>query len=224
MTPPSENPDWEESFRRIWEHREEVIYPGLFGPQREGIFTIPWDRLEHGKVPDPRWNTCGVFKFKPTPTRSSWLYVSSGLSNAWFDEHFSADVVSGFGCEFVLETTEDALWPIHRLHQLMAYQIGLSCGVYPGSPPLACLDRIPMRTPIDWKTSALTYVMLASPIDYPGDFTQQSGRADFLGVAGISESEAAFGREHGSSKLLAQLIDHRAFPVIDPTRKSLDLA
>jgi len=112
------NSDW---FERVWENREEVLYPGLFGARREGIYTIPWERLKAGQLTDPRWNTCGVFKFFPTDTRQSWLYVTSGLSNAWFDETPSPDATSGFGCEFVLETPEDAVWPIQRLHQVMVY-------------------------------------------------------------------------------------------------------
>ena len=218
MSAPAPNDDW---FERVWEHREEKLYPLWFGIERTGIYPIPWERLQEDKLSDPRWNTCGVFKFKPTSHRVSWLYVTSGLSNAWFDEAPSPDAPSGFGCEFVLETTKDEQWPIQRLHQLMVFQIGLYCGKYPGSPPLADLHRVPLGSPIDWKTSALTHLMLASPHGCPGEIVLESGRADLFAVVGITESEVAFARKSGGDVLLAQLIERNAFPVTDPCRSPI---
>lgn len=34
---------------------------------------------------------------------TSWLYVSSGLSNAWEVDSSKPDEVSGLGCEFIIE-------------------------------------------------------------------------------------------------------------------------
>ena len=215
MTAPARDDDW---FERVWEYREETLYPSLFGQERTGIYPIPWERLQEGNLSDPRWNTCGVFKFNPTSERPSWLYVTSGLSNAWFDETPTRDGTSGFGCEFVFETIEDEQWPIQRLHQLMIFQIGLCCGKYPGSPPLADLHRVPLGSALDWKASSLTHLMLAAPRNYPGEIALESGHADLFAVVGIAESEVAFARESGGDALLSRLIERNAFPVTDPCR------
>jgi hypothetical protein len=76
------NEDW---FLSIWQERERDLYPRFFGSESTSISPIPWERLQAGGITDPRWNTCGVLKFAPISSRSSWVYVSSGLSNAWFD-------------------------------------------------------------------------------------------------------------------------------------------
>src|SRR5687768_15558825 len=174
----SETDAWQDWFERAWKHREEEVYPALFGATKTGIYTIPWDRLEAGQITDPRWAHCGVFKFAPTTGRGSWLYVSSGLSNAWFDERPDPADVSGFGCEFVVETTDDADWPVQRLHQLMVYHIGLCVGRYPGHQPLAEFHRIPLGCPLDWQQRRLTHLMLAEPTGYPRTMSLESGRAD----------------------------------------------
>ena len=53
------------------------------------------------------------------------------MSNAWEDDEPHPDFPSGFGCEFVLETTEQGEWAILRLQHLMAFQILLEHGRYP---------------------------------------------------------------------------------------------
>lgn len=215
------NSDWQEWFERIWAEREERLYPALFGSESVGIFPIPFERLAAVGCTDPRWSTCGVFRFSPTPQRPSWLYVSSGLSNAWFDEEPDPANVSGFGCEFVLEANEEHDWPIQRLHQLMAFQIALCCGLIAGREPLNYYDRIPSDSPIDWRGGELTTVMLAPPVALPHGFQQASGSAALLGVAAVTADEAAFGREHGASALMEKLIAAGAYPVIDPRRRSV---
>ena len=207
--------DW---FERIWAYREEVLYPALFGKEREGIFPIPHERLELGQLSDPRWATCGVFRFAPTSSRNSWLYVSSGLSNAWFDESPDPTGVSGFGCEFVIETPSHSDWPIQRLHQLMVYQIGLFVGRYPGHDPLGVAHRVPLGSPIDFATSALSIALLVRPTSFDPELKQETGVADFLQVVGISESERDFAKQYDHATLVAWLENHTPFPVTDPER------
>ena len=204
--------DWLE---RIWEHREEVIYPELFGSESEGIFPIP---AEQGG--DPRWSTCGVFRFAPTDTRKSWLYVSSGLSNAWFDETPDPSKTSGFGCEFLMETPDKADWPIIRMHQIMKYQIDICCGKHEGAEPLSDHDRIPLGSAIDFSESNLTHLILASPVNLPKDFRQDSGSADFYLMFGITEAERDFAKEQGGDALVNLLREETEFPITNPTRES----
>jgi hypothetical protein len=92
----------QEWFEGVWADREESVFPRLFGPQPRGVFTLsPSIFLETFKQAsfDPRWLHYGVFEFRPTSTRSSWLYVTSGMSNAWGDDEPHPDGPSGFGCE-----------------------------------------------------------------------------------------------------------------------------
>lgn len=200
---------------RIWEHREEVIYPSLFGPESEGIFPMP---AEQGR--DPRWSTCGVIRFAPTESRKSWLYVSSGLSNAWFDEAPDPSGTSGFGCEFMIETLEKADWPIIRLHQIMKHQIDLCCGKYEGAQPLGDHDRIPLRGAIDFGGSQLTHIMVAQPEGLPKELKQDSGGADLYLLFGITEAERDFAKENGGDVLLGILRAQTEFPVTNPSRES----
>lgn len=217
----AETDEWEEWFERVWRDREDKLYPSLFGAESKTIFPIPWERLSAAGVADPRWNTCGVLKFHPTESRGSWLYVSSGLSNAWFDERPDPEAVSGFGCEFVLETDTDAEWPIHRLHQLMVYQLAIFSGKLGDSEPLNFYHRIPGGGPIDWKCGDLTTVMLVPPTTMPSEFHQESGYARFLSVTAINEREVQFARDHGGDALLERLCAAGAYPVLNPARSSV---
>ncbi len=205
----------EDRFERIWEHREEVIYPSLFGTEFEGIFPLP---MEQGA--DPRWSTCGVFRFAPTETRKSWLYVSSGLSNAWFDESPDPSGTSGFGCEFIMETPESEDWPIIRLHQIMKYQIDICFGKYEGAEPLGEYDRIPLGSAIDFAGSSLTHMILYRPSSIVQEFHQDSGCADFYLMFGITEAERDFAKKFGSDTLLDILRAETEFPITNPSRGS----
>lgn len=200
---------------RVWEHREEIIYPSLFGVESEGIFPIP---AEQGG--DPRWSTCGVFRFAPTEDRKSWLYVSSGLSNAWFDEAPDPSGTSGFGCEFIMETSEKADWPIIRLHQIMKHQIDICCGKHEGADPLSDYDRIPLGGPIDFMNSCLTHLVLARPLSVVQEFQQDSGIADFYLIFGITEAERDFAKDAGGDALLKFLRAKTEFPITNAARGS----
>lgn len=206
--------DWLE---RIWEHREEVLYPSLFGSEFEGIFPI--SAVQGG---DPRWSTCGVFRFAPTENRQSWLYVSSGLSNAWFDDAPDPDRVSGFGCEFLMETPAKADWPIVRLQQIMKYQIDLCCGKHEGAQPLGDFDRIPLGSPIDFAESLLTHLILAEPVGIPRELRQDSGSADFHLLFGTTEGERDFAKTHGGASLIELFRLETRFPVTDPARDAIN--
>jgi len=77
---------WQRQFEEAWEFREGKLYPGHFGPKRQGIYVLDGELFTNvfrQDSFDPRWLTHGVFEFEPTEKRPSWVYVSSGLSNAW---------------------------------------------------------------------------------------------------------------------------------------------
>jgi Suppressor of fused protein (SUFU) len=214
---------WQDWFEEVWADREENIFPRLFGPEPRGVFTLsPSIFLETFKQPsfDPRWLHYGVFEFRPTTSRSSWLYVTSGMSNAWEDDEPRADGPSGFGCEFVLETTEQGEWAILRLQHLMAFQILLENGCYPGRDPLTPYDRIPIRASITPESSDLRWLILAPPVSFPSRFELASGSVELYEVFGATDDEATYAREHGGDELVEILARVGGFPVTDPRRKS----
>ena len=215
--------EWQEWFERVWEHREEVLYPSLFGQSRRGIFPIQAEMLRgtfKQESFDPRWLHYGVIEFAPTATRDSWLYVTSGMSNDWEADRPDPTTPSGLGCEFVFETTQQSEWAILRLLHLMTFQILLCHGRYPGREPLSDFDRIPLRVPI-LEHSVLTYLMAAPPSGFPREAKLDSGSFDFYQIVGISEAEAAFARSHDGPALLELLVAHGYFPVTDPNRKEV---
>ncbi len=217
------SPAWQEWFEAAWADREESVFPQLFGPDSRGIFALSHSIfLETFKQPsfDPRWLHYGVFEFQPTTSRNSWLYVTSGMSNAWEDDEPHPDGPSGFGCEFVLETTEQGEWAILRLQHLMAFQILLEHGRYPNRDPVTPYDRIPLRASITLESSDLRWLILAPPVSFASRFELASGWVELYQACGATEEEAAYAREHGGDKLVELLTRVGGFPVTDPRRKS----
>ncbi len=211
-------------FERVWEQREEVLYPSLFGPTVRGIFPIEADILTETFRQtsfDPRWLYSGVFEFAPTPERASWLYVTSGMSNDWEADHPDATTPSGIGCEFIFETTQQSEWAILRLLHLMTFQILLCHGRYPEWGPLDDFHRIPLGAAICAGNSPLRYLLLAPPPHFPREITLESGSFIFTQVIGISTLEAAYARAHGGPALLELLLRDGHSPITDPSRREV---
>jgi len=215
--------DWQKWFERVWEYREESLYPTLFGASKRGIFPIQAEMLTgmfKQETFDPRWLHYGVLEFAPTPARPSWLYVTSGMSNAWEAEEPDPTAQSGMGCEFVFETTEQGNWAILRLLHVMTFQILLCHGRYPGSGPLDDYHRLPLRGPIR-EGSSLTHFMLAPPLHFSRHAELESGSFDFYQLIGITAAEVACARARGGPALVELLVAHDYFPVTDPNRKEI---
>jgi len=211
---------------RVWAFREETLYPSLFGSESRGIFPITVDMLVsvfRQETYDPRWLTCGVFEFAPTATRSSWLYVTSGMSNDWDAELLDATTPSGLGVEFIFESSTQGDWAIMRLLHLMTFQILLCHGRFEGKEPLGVFDRLPLRSSIRPEPSDLQFLMLAPPSVLPASVQLESGSFNFLEAVGITEAEAAFGRKYGGDVLLRRLTEERAFPITNPARQTVSL-
>lgn len=208
-------------FERVWEHREEVLYPSLFGRQSRGIFPVQaamfTDVFKQEEF-DPRWLHCGVLEFAPSPSRDSWLYVTSGMSNDWEASSPDPSTSLGLGCEFVFETNQQEEWAILRVLHLLAFQILLCHNRFPGKEPLQDFDRIPLRSPICPGPSVLTRLMVAPPLQFPRECQLESGTFDFYQLVGISDAEAAFAQAHGGAALLERLIANGCFPVTDALR------
>jgi Suppressor of fused protein (SUFU) len=215
----------ENSLEQVWAHREEVIYPDLFGEKSNGIFVVEaamFQKTFQQSAIDPRWLFYGVFEFEPTPQRNTWLYITSGASNPWEleAEEYASSLFSGFGTELVLESPLQAVWPIVILQRLLAFNILLAHGRYGAdAPTLDYGDRVPLRSSISLEQpSALEYVVIGRPIHFPDSFRLSSGQVDLLQIVGITEVERDFAKTNSSEVLIKILMDRGCYPVTDPTR------
>ena len=210
---------------QAWQQRDQILYPTLFGPPIPGLrvlpaemFTTVFNQADY----EANWTLGGVFEFGPTAQRASWLYATTGLSNAWHATvKADAATPSGLGCEFVLETPFRAPWVINRLHYLMAYHFLVCGGRYPERQPLGVFDRMPLGTSIGAEPSELTWLMLAPPVGFPRVQRTLTGGFEFHQVVGITKGEAATAKTHGGPFLLEGLMVEGAFPVTNPGRKTI---
>ena len=210
---------------QAWRQRDQILYPALFGTPRQGLRTLPaemFTTLFNQPDYEANWTRGGVYEFEGNAQRAAWLYVTTGLSNAW-DATEKADVLtpSGLGCEFVLQTPFRAPWAVSRLHYLMAYHLLVCHGRYPDRQPLKDFDQIPLGTAIGTEPSELTWLMLAPPTGFPRLHPTVTGGFEFYQVVGITGEEAAAGRVHGGLLLLEGLLREGAFPVTAPGRQTI---
>lgn len=211
----------------VWRIREEEVYPALFGPRFRGIFPLQMGmftgQFGQSKV-DPRWLHHGVFEFAPAETRHSWLYVTSGHSNPWEQspEEFDPDGESGAGAEFTLATTEAGDWAIRTLQSMLAFDILLRAGRFPGKQHLGLNDRIPLRAPLNGDPACvLRNLVMTGPEGIPIGFQLPSGKVLLAGFTAISDDELKEAKQSGSPGLIDRLRGAGFHPVNDPHRPSL---
>jgi hypothetical protein len=215
---------WQAWFEDAWAVREQGLYRAHFGNLGLGIFPLDAEMFTtqfHQKSIDPRWLTEGVFECPPSGTRTSWLYVSSGLSNAWEADSPNPDEASGLGCEFVLECPRQSIWALLLLRRMVAFQILLSVGRFPDKGLLEIWDRVPLRAPIDGLSSALNWVLLTPHPLFHGPQQLPSGRFQFVHFVGVTEDEAEYARKSGSEELVKLLTPRSVWPVTDPSRQTV---
>ena len=209
----------------VWQHREEEVYPRLFGHLGHGIYPLPPEAFAAlGIHPDPRWLHIGVFECPATQERSHTVYVTSGLSNPWelTSPPDDPDAPSGLGVELAFATDSPGMWATQLISRVAAFQLALAAGHFPGRPLLADGDRIPIRGPIQPASSSqLSWLFVAQDQSPTGTHKLASGCFSLLDIVGVTENEAAFGRERGAEALLALLISGGAYPVTEVHRTSL---
>jgi hypothetical protein len=221
MTPDSQgSPDL---LVRAWRQREEIVHPRLFGELSSGIYTLSEKTFEPfgSHEIDPRWLHCGVFASPPSAKRSTWAYVSSGLSNPWWDDSTRKAGFAGLGCELLLELPEPADWGILHVQNIMAFQLLLVAGHYPEKPRLQPWDRIPLKQPLDAMASLLRWFLVVPTDDATRTFHVESGRVSILTLIGLTDAEAEYAREQGGDRLVTLLRQQGAYPVTDRARRSL---
>jgi suppressor of fused protein SUFU len=208
---------------RTWSHREERVYPTLFGRLEHDMMRLSNELFETlgAHEVDPKWLSHGVLVSPPNGNRKSWLYVTSGLSNPGQAPR-RAPGRSGIGFEFVLETRERADWAIWRLQHVLAFEHLLAAGRFPGKPLLTLYDRLPLRAPIvPGSSSALEWLMVCAPPSGRRRFRLESGWVHLLHLIGITDTEASYARREGGGALVELLEDAGGYPVTNPARVSV---
>ncbi|MCU0866130.1 MAG: suppressor of fused domain protein [Planctomycetes bacterium] len=212
-------------FEHVWSEREDRVYPQLFGALGDGVYTAgPGVYQRYGKQPHPGWLNHGVFACPPNPTRNSWLYVTSGLSNPWNLDAPGRDPsgFSGLGFELVIETSEPADWAVPLLHNLMAYELLVAVGTYPDAELFEYGNRIPLQASITPQfESAIRWLLVEQPKHYPSAFELPSGRVDLFHLVGATEPEVELARNSDQEMLVALLQQGGVYPRTDAARKSL---
>jgi len=184
-----------------WEEREEKSYKGIFGDTGPGIYPLSTDIFDrmNAKGIDPRWLTHGVFKCPPNKNRSTWAYVTSGMSNPWEAEE--PEEYSGLGVEFLMETENEEAWAIEVLQTLMAYNLLLATGQMGDFPPLDYGHRVPLAL-----SESINTMIFIKPISFPDSFSIKSGQVDLIQVVGITPAELEVAKETSSEELKEVII------------------
>lgn len=217
------------SLEEVWTYREETAYPKLFGTLSRGIFPLEvemFQRIFNTQDVDPRWLHLGVMEFKPTLTRPSWLYVTSGASTPWETEpeDYRPEEYSWLGVEFVIEVPSQANWPINALRRLLGYHLLVSHGHFGDLEPLNYGHRVPAGGAVDGSAdSKLTYLAIAQPSHYEASVQLASGLFDFLHVVGMTEQERDYAKANSTDDLIAKLEMQGAYPVTDSKRAGVHL-
>lgn len=211
----------------VWRIREEEIFPSLFGSHVRGIFALDvqlFAQLFQQSEIDPRWLTYGVLEFAPTENRNSWLYVTSGHSNPWEQEpyEYDPDGISGAGTEFTLATSEAGEWAIRILQYVLAFDILLAVGRFPGREQLRTFDRISLRAPLTGKSDCnLRNLVVTEAEGINTEFELPSGKVRLAGVTAITDAEMDLAKEVGSAEIIDRLRDEILHPINDPYRRSI---
>ena len=187
---------------KCWEEREEQKYKEIFGEISNGIYPLSSEIFErmNAKGIDPRWLSHGVFSSPPNDKRKTWAYVTSGMSNPW--ESDDPEEFSGLGMEFVMETESEEVWAIETLQTLMAYNLMIAAGFMGEAPLLDYGHRVPLALSDSIKT-----MMFTEPLNFPEEFTLESGLVDLIQVVGITADELAKAKETSSYEMRGKLID-----------------
>lgn len=186
--------------RNAWKERNQ-LYADLFGesfsplPRNYSPPDIPEPELqgERGfrELSSPLADqVIPILAHPPSGTRDYWIYITSGLSNPWFQE--KPEEVSGFGCELMLKSTHASLWPIRQLRRMCSYLM-----TYKGtlSPGLVLEMKSPYAVP---HPSLLTNMAIWYADEAPDCLYQlPSGIFGVFCAIGITEDEARYAESSG---------------------------
>ncbi len=211
----------------VWRIREEDVFPVLFGQRVRGIFPLHMEMFtqQFGQSEiDPRWLHYGVFEFAPTDSRGSWLYVTSGHSTPWEQSpsDYDPNGESGSGVEFTIAVTEPGDWAIRTLQAMLAFDILLWAGRFPGRDYLGLSDRIPLGGPLNGDPKCvLRNLIMTEAEGLPSEFQLPSGKVLLTGFTAITDEELNEAKRCGSPALIDRLREAGVHPVNNPYRQSV---
>ena len=150
--------------------------------------------------------------------------MTSGHSNPWESEEGanSSEEPYDAGVELLLETAEQGEWAIRTLLNLLAFDLLLCAGCYPGKPPFTPGDRIPLRAPINGDEACFIRNVLVThaPDRWPG-FAVPSGFVRLLTLTGATDAEIAYAKATSTDRLVETLRITNCYPVTNTGRASL---
>ena len=196
-------------FEGVWSDREDRAYKSLFGDLGAGVYTAGDSVYQRfGKEPHPGWRNHGVFACPPHGERTTWAYVTAGLSNPWNLDRAGKDPsgFSGVGFELLIETPDAADWAVPLLHNLMAYELLVAVGSYEGAELLEYGNRVPLGGSITPAfDSAIRWLLVEPPRRLPASFELPSGRVDLYQLVGVTDGEVEFARQTSQDMLVGLL-------------------
>jgi len=213
----------EESLLHIgWQQREENFYPSLFG-EPEGapkLLTEEIFKQDFGRnAVHPFWLHHGVLTFPPTNERTTWLYATSGMSNAFDSE---IEEWSGLGVEYILETAEKSDWAADKLARLMTFNLLIAAGHYKDQSDLRVGSVVRLGLPVDGNENCILRNFIAlSPCTTTPEFQLVTGKVELLQMIAISDAEAEFADQEGHDALAQKLTGANHHQVIAPRRSSV---
>jgi len=218
-----EGDDTQESLLHMgWEQREQSFYPGMFGKPdgAQQLLTEEIFRKDFGRnAVHPFWLHHGVISFPPTAARSTWLYATSGMSNA-FDSQ--VEEWSGLGVEFILETNAPAPWAVGKMLRLMAFNLLIAAGHYKDQSDLTFGSIVRLGEPVTGEDNCCLMNFIAlKPSGTARDFTLVTGKVELLQMVAISDAEADFAEKEGFEALAEKLAEAATLEAIDTDRKSV---
>lgn len=105
---------------------------------------------------------------------------------------------------------------------MLAFDLLLGAGRFPGRDRISLHDRIPLRAPINGQPDCeVRNLILVECEQVPTEFSLPSGEVILVGFTGMTDDELAFAKSHSSPALIEMLRDADAHPVTNPNRKSI---
>ena len=168
--------------------REYALH-SIFGPCE------PPDQILSPAEPNlfMNWAGGGIYQYPPHGNRSSWHYVTSGLSQPHIDDDAIPQPIidedgrhySGYGIELVISTIEKVMWAPHVLINLVRYILFQKNSqiILPG-------DRIPCHGPLVLDTvTPLNFLVGTTSNEYETEILLPVGQCQLVHLIGCTQGE-----------------------------------
>jgi hypothetical protein len=209
-----------------WRARDE-LYQNLFGEHTSITPTNyappPPISLRSTKVasqaadPGLEEQRLAIFAYGPDPLRSYWTYITAGLSTPWLQSQ--SEEVSGFGCELMIKSPNEAQWPAQILRSMAFYLFNHAGTLSPGA-------RIALNSPIVVDSDSKLRNLVIWYADEAPDcwYHLPSGGFGIFTAIGITDDELKFAEsvdEYGTWCIQQVLRQTGSAQVTDPNRNSV---